>query len=178
MLRIVIGLCSFACLAVAAPTVHLFKPSTDGYEYNTELPLIIEPVAVTMKPLVETSYVDPVSVNYHQPMATANQQPVQQQPTYYYPPTYMHQTPYHLPGYQQQPSYDYQWQWPYPGLQQQPIIQPPNTNVLPCARNRHVGGYQQHGYWCGSPIRRILFLQISAIVTQKQTLVNYPFIQL
>ncbi|XP_065079389.1 uncharacterized protein LOC135702290 [Ochlerotatus camptorhynchus] len=144
MLRIVIVLCSFTCLALAAPTVHLFQPSPDGYEDNTELPLIIEPVAVTMNPLVETSYVDPVNVNYYQPMATANQQPVQQQPSYYYPPTYLNT--YNLPGYQQQPSYDYQWQGLQPIPRQQPMFQPPNTNVLPWSQTRHVGGYQQHGY--------------------------------
>lgn len=97
-----------------------------------------------MKPLVETTYVDPVNVNYQQPIAaTANQQPVQQQPSYYYPQTYTN--PYNYPGYQQQPSYAYQLQWPYAALPQQPIIQPPNTNVLPCSQNRPDGGYQQHG---------------------------------
>lgn len=123
---------------------HLFQPSSEQYEDNAELPLFIEPVAVTMKPLVETTYVDPVNVNYPQPIATANQQPVQQQPSYNYPPTYT----YNLPGYQQQPSYGYQWQWPYQAqaLPQQPVVQPPNTNVLPCSQSRHAGGYQQHGY--------------------------------
>lgn len=143
MLRLVIGLCSLAYLSAAAPTVHLLQPSNDQYEYNTELPLIIEPVPVTMKPLVETTYVDPVNVDYQQSIPTANQQPVQ-----YYPPTYNtnHMNAYNYPGYHQQPSYNYQWQWPYAALPQQPIVQTPNTNVLPCSHNRHFGGYQQHGY--------------------------------
>lgn len=142
MLRIVVSVCSLVCLVVAAPTVHLLQPEADQYGQNTEQPLIIEPVAVTMKPLVETTYVDPVNWNYQQAIETAIRQPAERQPTLFYPPTYMH----HYNGYQQQPLYGQQWPWPQSALPQQPIMQPSSTNVLPCSQNRHIGGYQQHGY--------------------------------
>nr|XP_029733430.1 uncharacterized protein LOC115269159 [Aedes albopictus] len=166
MLRFVIVLCSVISWVYTAPTVHLGESDSDVYGYSTELPLIIDPIVVTTKPIVETSYVNPVTMDSIPWTATTAQQPAYQQPQppfqhhhqahqpqqpqqphqpqiqyYFYQPRY----PYNMHPYQVQPAHGYQWQNTVP--LQQPVIQPENTNVLPCTNPyHHSGGYQQYGY--------------------------------
>ncbi|XP_053695844.1 uncharacterized protein LOC128743316 [Sabethes cyaneus] len=164
--------------ALAAPTVHLIKPEDDGYFapdpafQRTELPQVVDPIwmTVTMKPLVKTTVVDPISKRLPPSVQTVQpriQQHQQQQPLPYYP--YYHQlptapviephslslypNPYNMPSYQyQQAGFPLQWtssvSHPYPTI---PLHQPGSSNVIPpCddsdVRNTIGGGYQQYGY--------------------------------
>ncbi|KAL9697829.1 hypothetical protein quinque_001270 [Culex quinquefasciatus] len=101
-------LCGLASV-LAAPTVHLVKvDESEGFpDYQqllpTDLPPIVDPVwmTVTMKPLVKTTVVEPLSPQYPQPSerpvqsdpATSYQQPIaptwqpsqQNPPATYYP---------------------------------------------------------------------------------------------
>ncbi|XP_062564795.1 uncharacterized protein LOC134227393 [Armigeres subalbatus] len=166
MLRFVIGLCSILCLVSGAPTVHLGEShDTDTYEYRTELPFTTDPIVVTRRPLVSTSYVNPINMNNYPTITPTVQQPAQQLPQHPHQPQkphLLHQPqpqqpqlqyfythfplhPYTNPSYQMQPGFGYQWQ---DTIQQPqyPVLQPMNTNVLPCTHSAHNGGYQQFGY--------------------------------
>ncbi|XP_055543435.1 uncharacterized protein LOC129728986 [Wyeomyia smithii] len=162
--------------AFAAPTVHLIKPEDDGYFardsvfQQTELPQVVDPVwmTVTMKPLVKTTVVDPISKRLQPSIGTTiEQRPQQQQPVHYNPYPYHGNLPtvpviapnspslypYHIPSYQyQQMKFPLQWSsvvsHPYPTFPQQHQFSSNNV-IQPCDDSgvRNIGGgYQQYGY--------------------------------
>ncbi|XP_058823288.1 uncharacterized protein LOC131684438 [Topomyia yanbarensis] len=162
---LLIGLISYWAVscAVAAPTVHLIKQedSADIPDIQTDLPQIVDPLwmTVTMKPLVKTAVVKPISKSYQPPHETVNQNSPPQQPSYY-PYYYQFQPasnpeplyPYNTPQYQYQPGYQLQW----PSVSTQPLVASQlfplplpqvGSNNPPCGDSgRNIGGYHQHGY--------------------------------
>ncbi|XP_055639070.1 uncharacterized protein LOC129777045 [Toxorhynchites rutilus septentrionalis] len=158
--------CFIISCALAAPTVHLIKPNDEDFsagqaDYQTDAPDIVDPtwMTVTMKPIVKTTVLDPVSQNYLPPMGSSGQHPSSQQPTiypYHYPnaapgvTTANHLYPYNIPHYQ--PNYPLQWtqQTSVPlslhSAQFYPSIQQAGGIAQPCFGTHSVGGYQQQGY--------------------------------
>lgn len=176
-----LGFAGLCCLSsvLAAPTVHLVKvEESEGIpDYQqllpTDLPPIVDPVwmTVTMKPLVKTTVVEPLSPQYpqaaeqpvHTDPVTRYQQPIaqtwqpspQNPPETYYPFYYgaptegprpsvpnLGQGPQQQYPYNVMPQFQYHYQ-SYPQLTWKPAGQQPQQHPQLHVPQRPCGGAQQ-----------------------------------